>query len=154
MKSKFIERNQENESVNTNINQNNPPYSDNMARILKLSQEYLGFVEGLGNECAYTDSIVSEIMDEAKKIPEGESKLPANFKVKKERIVFYKSVRNIEEICVSYFEEDWDADGNFEYANCIFEELQIEVKKLRKVYDDFFANLRAQEYIMNEDYES
>ena len=142
MKSKFIERNQENESVNTNINQNNPPYSDNMARILTLSQEYLGFVEGLGNECAYTDSIVSEIMDEAKKIPE-EGKKPVNFKIRKERNIFYKTVRKIRLICLEFFSVRWDHGCDLEYANSLFSELQVEVSNLHIIYDDFFDHISA-----------
>ena len=34
-------------------------------KIYKMCKDYLDFVEGVGNECAYTDSIVREIINES-----------------------------------------------------------------------------------------
>ena len=36
--------------------------------ISELCKEYLGFVESTGNECAYTDRMVEEIINKAKEL--------------------------------------------------------------------------------------
>ena len=36
--------------------------------INELCKEYIGFVESVGNECAYTDSVVEEIIRKANEL--------------------------------------------------------------------------------------
>lgn len=37
-------------------------------KINQISNNYLDYVEGVGNECAYTDRMIEAIIDEAKKL--------------------------------------------------------------------------------------
>ena len=46
-----------------------------------MCKEYLDFVEGFGNECAYTDRIVEEIMDESDRLKKAYDKFFSKLKV-------------------------------------------------------------------------
>ena len=37
-------------------------------KINQISNNYLDYVDGVGNECAYTDRMIEAIIDEAKKL--------------------------------------------------------------------------------------
>lgn len=43
---------------------------ENVERIYNLCDEYLDFVNGYGNECAFTDSIICKIKEVAENIVE------------------------------------------------------------------------------------
>lgn len=49
-------------------------------RIYKMCQDYLDFVECFGNECAYTNSIVEEIMKESENLKKAYDKFFSKFK--------------------------------------------------------------------------
>jgi hypothetical protein len=41
-----------------------------VTEINELCKEYIGFVEGAGNECAYTDRLVERIIEKASELKE------------------------------------------------------------------------------------
>jgi hypothetical protein len=51
-------------------------------KIYKMCKDYLDFVEGVGNECAYTDSIVREIINESDNLKKAYDKLFSKFQTK------------------------------------------------------------------------
>lgn len=57
------------QAINTYNRKKSPPtFKKNVEKLVKKCEKFLSQVESLGNECAWTDRVIEQIIEEAEKI--------------------------------------------------------------------------------------